>query len=99
MAVNVSVRSGDGVLLASGPAHLLQPQQDVRWTAHHLLVSLKNNKTRCGDGRCFLLLNGSLQLTHATAADAGRYRQEVFDPEGQRLRQQDFLLRVQSERP
>lgn len=67
---------------------------DVRWTHQNLRVSLKNNVTTCGHGRCQLLADGSLRFSAVQSEDAGRYRLQVFDRLGIRVQDKNFELQV-----
>ncbi|XP_034540346.1 uncharacterized protein LOC117813310 [Notolabrus celidotus] len=93
----ITVRSGESVLLTSKllKSAKAEHRQDIRWTHQHLVMSLKNNKTVCYHKRCAMQSNGTLMFTHVQSADAGDYRLEVFNSEGQRLVEEDFLLRVE----
>ncbi|KAK2827901.1 hypothetical protein Q5P01_018935 [Channa striata] len=92
---SVSTNSDGSVLLASGLmlGRMEQRWDDIRWTHRHLVVSLKNNMTRCHHGRCELLSDGSLMFRTVQNEDLGNYSLEVFDEDGTRLMKREFVLR------
>ncbi|XP_026166089.1 uncharacterized protein LOC113132319 isoform X2 [Mastacembelus armatus] len=96
----VSALSGETLLLhpqSDLPSLGLEHRWDVRWTHPHLVLSTKNNQTRCDHGRCELLSNGSLRFSPVQIEDSGNYSLEVFDEEGKRLLKKDFLLQVEDD--
>ncbi|KAL7390325.1 hypothetical protein ABVT39_018875 [Epinephelus coioides] len=90
----VTARSGGAVLLTP-PLQTQRNRHDVRWTHPRLVMSLKNNVTKCHHGRCELLSDGSLSFSRVQSDDSGSYSLEVFDQDGTRLLRKDFLLTVE----
>lgn len=98
LAVDViTVHSGEAVRLLSGLTEAEQKHlHDIRWIHSNLLLALKNNMTKCNDGRCELLADGTLSFSHTETHDSGKYLMQAFDKDGKRFKSKEILLQVNS---
>lgn len=93
----ITVHSGEAVRLLSGLTEAEQKHlHDIRWTHSNLLLALKNNMTKCNDGRCELLADGTLSFSHTEKQDSGKYLMQAFDKGGKRFKAKEILLQVNS---
>eukprot|EP00066_Takifugu_rubripes_P020233 XP_011609499.1 PREDICTED: uncharacterized protein LOC105417452 [Takifugu rubripes] len=98
-AVDVfTVQSGEAVRLLSGLTEAEQKHlHDIRWTHSNLLLVMKNNMTKCNDGRCELLADGTLSFSRTETQDSGKYLMQAFDKDGKRFKAKEIFLQVNSE--
>lgn len=93
----ISVDSGGAVRLCSDLSVAEQKLlHDLRWKHANLLLVLKDNVTKCHNGRCTLLPDGSLSYDRAEARDSGEYSMQAFDKDGKRFKTKEIFLRVDS---
>lgn len=93
----ITVHSGEAALLLSGLTKAEQKHlHDIRWTHPNLLLVLKNNMTRCSDGRCELLADGTLSFIRTETHDSGKYAMQAFDKAGKRFKAKEIFLQVSS---
>lgn len=93
----VSVHSGGAVRLRSDLTEAEQKRlYDLRWKHASLLLVLKDNMTKCQDGRCMLLPDGSLSYSRTETQDSGEYSMQAFDKDGKRFKTREIFLRVES---
>lgn len=93
----ITVHSGEAVRLLSGLTEAEQKHlHDIRWIHSNLLLALKNKMTKCNDGRCELLADGTLSFSRAETHDSGKYLMQAFDKDGKRFKAKEILLQVNS---
>lgn len=93
----ISVDSGGAIRLRSDLTEAEQKLlHDLRWKHANLLLVLKDNMTKCPNGRCTLLPDGSLSYSRTETQDSGAYSMQAFDKDGKRFKMKEILLRVDS---
>lgn len=93
----ITVNSGEAVRLLSGLTEAEQKHlRDIRWIHSNLLLALKNNMTKCNDGRCKLMADGTLSFSRTETHDSGKYLMQVFDKDGKRFKAKEIFLQVNS---
>lgn len=93
----ITVHSGEAVRLFSGLTEAEQKHlHDIRWIHSNLLLARKNNMTKCNDGRCELLADGTLSFSRTETHDSGKYSMQAFDKDGKRVKAKEIFLQVNS---
>lgn len=97
VVINVTAQSGSPVVLT---VDQLRGGEGKRWDFNWKRMpdlSLWRKQTKCDNGRCELLSNGSLRFSQVWASDSGNYKLAVFNHEGVLQVEAEFHLTVEGE--
>lgn len=93
----IMVDSGEAIRLLSGLTEAEQKHlHDIRWVHPNLLLALKNNMTKCNNGRCELLADGTLSFSCTEMQDSGTYTMQAFGKDGKQFKTKETFLQVNS---